>query len=285
MEKQTFIFRKEWRDAAKDLPIDIRAEIYEAIIEYALTGTIPVGLKPIANAVFTFIKERIDYETSISLKRSVAGRKGGAPKGNLNAKKQAKQAKNNQKQPKTSKGCLEEGPFIPPNEETPPDPPKEVKPPIIPQEEGLALTGLSTDVDSEDNSAGVCKQVMDFYNKSVKGKMMSRCVKLTEKRKQAIKARVYEYGLPGVFEAITIAANSDFCNGHNDRNWVADFDFVFNVNKMAKLLENKYNNRNGTTQTHQRDYISDEQVIHNTLGGIIALNEKERLGGNEQVPF
>ena len=117
MQKDSFVFRKEWRDAVAGLPVDIRAEIYEAIIEYALTGTVSVGMKPMANAAFALVKARIDYDNSLSAKRSAAGRKGGAPKGNSNASKQAKQAKTTKKQAKTSKGCLEDIPPIPPIED------------------------------------------------------------------------------------------------------------------------------------------------------------------------
>ena len=48
MERNSFIFYKGWREAIKDLPDDVRLEIYESIIEYATTGNLR-GLKPMAN--------------------------------------------------------------------------------------------------------------------------------------------------------------------------------------------------------------------------------------------
>ena len=59
MERNSFIFYKGWREAIKDLPDDVRLEIYESIIEYATTGNLR-GLKPMANIAFNFIKIDID---------------------------------------------------------------------------------------------------------------------------------------------------------------------------------------------------------------------------------
>ena len=35
MERKSFVFYKEWSEAIKDLPDDVRLEIYESIVEYA----------------------------------------------------------------------------------------------------------------------------------------------------------------------------------------------------------------------------------------------------------
>ena len=59
MERKSFVFYKEWSEAIKDLPDDVRLEIYESIVEYATTGNVR-GLKPMANIAFNFIKPTID---------------------------------------------------------------------------------------------------------------------------------------------------------------------------------------------------------------------------------
>lgn len=38
MERETFVFHKEWREATSGLPAEVRLEIYEAIIEYGISG-------------------------------------------------------------------------------------------------------------------------------------------------------------------------------------------------------------------------------------------------------
>lgn len=83
MERKTFVFYKEWRDAIKDLPNDVRLELYDSIMEYAFSGKIE-GLKPMASIAFNFIKPAIDRDTAKYISKSEAnrinGHKGGRPK-------------------------------------------------------------------------------------------------------------------------------------------------------------------------------------------------------------
>ena len=122
MERESFEFRKEWREALSGLPAEVRLEVYDAIVEYGISGRLS-DLKPMARLAFSFVKswidgdvEREEHRRRVSLARSEAGKKGGAPKGNNNA------LKNKQIQAKTSKDGKEEKEN---KEETPPTPPKE----------------------------------------------------------------------------------------------------------------------------------------------------------------
>ena len=78
MAKDTFIFRKEWKDAISGLPDEVRLEIYEAIIEYGTSGKLSV-LKPMAMLAFNFAKVSLDKDSErysqISQKRSNAAKK------------------------------------------------------------------------------------------------------------------------------------------------------------------------------------------------------------------
>ena len=78
-QKDFFLFYGSWHEAIKDLPAEIKMEIYEATIEYGLYGTI-TELSPMANVAFCFIKNDIDrnnktYEER-KRQRSEAGKKG-----------------------------------------------------------------------------------------------------------------------------------------------------------------------------------------------------------------
>ena len=78
MKKDTFVFRKEWKDAISGLPDEVRLEIYEAIIEYGTTGK-SSGLKPMAMLAFNFAKATLDRDVEryeeVKKKRSDAGKK------------------------------------------------------------------------------------------------------------------------------------------------------------------------------------------------------------------
>lgn len=56
---ENFVFRKEWRDALKGCPADVRGEVYEAILTYAFDGEI-VPMSDLAQMAFNFIKLSID---------------------------------------------------------------------------------------------------------------------------------------------------------------------------------------------------------------------------------
>lgn len=63
MNRDSFIFYASWVEAVKDLPNDIRLEIYDGIIEYAITGNLP-DFKPMAKIAFNFIKNDLDRNSS-----------------------------------------------------------------------------------------------------------------------------------------------------------------------------------------------------------------------------
>lgn len=76
--KDSFVFRREWRDAISGLPDEVRLEVYEAIIEYGTLGTLPSGLKQLAGLAFNFAKAALDRDIEryeeVRKKRSEAGR-------------------------------------------------------------------------------------------------------------------------------------------------------------------------------------------------------------------
>lgn len=76
--KDGFHFKYSWRKALMDYPAEVRLEVYEAIMEYAESGTL-IELKPMAKMAFSIFKVEIDQENdrtrSISEKRAEAGRK------------------------------------------------------------------------------------------------------------------------------------------------------------------------------------------------------------------
>lgn len=69
MERESFVFRKEWLDAMGDLPAKVRAEVYVAIIEYGITGEAP-ELKSMGRIAFNFIRKDMDRDFSEQERRA-----------------------------------------------------------------------------------------------------------------------------------------------------------------------------------------------------------------------
>lgn len=101
----TVIILRSYWESIKDLPDDKRLFFLESVIEYGLNGIEPT-VTGLEKSLWVSIKSSIDanirrYNTSVE-----NGKKGGAPKGNKNAKKQPDSTQNNPIQPETTKNNL-----------------------------------------------------------------------------------------------------------------------------------------------------------------------------------
>lgn len=73
---ESFIFYESYYEAIKLLPKEEKADAYEAIAEYSLTGIEPDNLQGMAKVIFTMAKPQIDANN----KRRLNGALGGRPK-------------------------------------------------------------------------------------------------------------------------------------------------------------------------------------------------------------
>lgn len=124
---------------------------------------------------------------------------------------------------------------------------KTVKEPlIIHNQEGknerIINTSKEVYEESNSNSAIPYHMIQEYYNSVCRS--YPRLVKMSEKRKKAIKARMNTGYTIDDFRALFDKAEaSNFLKGKNERNWSADFDWLVCDGNMAKTLEGKYDNR------------------------------------------
>ena len=90
--RKTFLFNTEWANIARQFPPETQLAIYDGLIDYIATGEEP-ELSGAALMGFMFMRRELDeinakYEARVAQNRENAA-KGGAPKGNRNAKKKA----------------------------------------------------------------------------------------------------------------------------------------------------------------------------------------------------
>ena len=112
--------------------------------------------------------------------------------------------------------------------------------------------------------------IKDFWNTTMKGKNIPAISKLTDARKIAIKARLKDYTLDEIHNAIIKVSQSDFCNGSTG--WVANFDFVFTASKLIKIIEGAYDNR-----------IS--AVNRSSIGQVLYDNSSEKYKNQKIKPW
>ena len=104
-------------------------------------------------------------------------------------------------------------------------------------------------------------KVMKFWNNVMKSPVaIPTIAKMTPKRKTVVNARVKEFGINMVYNAIAKASESSFLNGGGSKGFIADFDWVFRPNNFPKVLEGNYDdvkpinkNGNGTNQQQSRE--------------------------------
>ena len=101
-------------------------------------------------------------------------------------------------------------------------------------------------------------EVVDFFNKQMKGKTIPQVALKTPERRQAFEQLIAQTGVDkeSVKQAIMNAAASDFLNGKGQKGWIADFDWIMVPQHFQKVLENFYRNKQviqtyGTTNGYQ----------------------------------
>lgn len=117
------------------------------------------------------------------------------------------------------------------------------------------------------------ENVMRFWNHTMISPVaIPTIAKMTPKRKSMVNARVKEFGINAVYQAISKASESSFLNGGGSKGFLADFDWVFRPNNFPKVLEGNYDdvkpinkNGNGTNQQQSREQREED------------LRAKERL--------
>ena len=86
------------------------------------------------------------------------------------------------------------------------------------------------------------KEITDLYNQICTD--LPACVKLSESRKKAIRARLSSgYTVEDFKTLFQKTKDSSFLAGRNNRNWIASFDWLIKDGNMAKVLDGNYDDR------------------------------------------
>ena len=103
-----------------------------------------------------------------------------------------------------------------------------------------------------ENKFSDVNEVIKFYKEL---ENLPKFVKMTDKRKSHINARITDYGIERVKEGLTIASNSIALKQALEKGekWYS-VDFIFNPNKFTFLLEGKYDYLNDNGQSIEKGY-------------------------------
>lgn len=103
LKRGGFVFYHSYYEAYKDMSYENKINFMESLLDYAFYGKEPVFENRMESIAFKLIRANMDVNNRRYDANVENGKKGGAPKGNSNAKKKTtqKQAKNN---PETTHG-------------------------------------------------------------------------------------------------------------------------------------------------------------------------------------
>ena len=186
------------------------------------------------------VKDKFDYDLRAYRASVENGRKGGAPKGNQNAKKQPEN--NPANNPKTTQDITQKQPSC-----------------------HLSLDNYTPDYCQDittfsDKSSKVVVKSETFdltaINSVLKKFKLPEIKSLTETRKTKLKARIIDCG--GFKEFLVqmeaALANSSFLRGDNAKGWHADFDFFLQASSWQKAIEGSYSDQTQQTTPNAPDF-------------------------------
>lgn len=128
------------------------------------------------------------------------------------------------------------------------------------------------------------QEIADMYNTICTS--LPRVTALSDKRKEAIAARLKCYSVDQFREMFTRAEASPFLKGGNNRNWTANFDWLIKDANFAKVLDGNYDpkdNAGGQSYNQQNNYNQPRgcglQEQYDSIARVLAQMEAEEQNG------
>ena len=207
-----------YEEPLKSLTYEQIGKIFMAMFQYEKTKEKP-ELDQVSDMAFYFIRSQMDRDRQAYEERCEIGRqngmKGGRPR----------------KSEKTQ-GFLENPTVFPETQKT------------QGEGEGEGQEYIKKDISNEISQKDrfPYKEITDLYNQICTE--LPACVKLSESRKKAIRARLSSgYTVDDFKTLFQKTKDSSFLTGGNNRNWIAGFDWLIKDGNMAKVLEGTFDDR------------------------------------------
>lgn len=128
------------------------------------------------------------------------------------------------------------------------------------------------------------QEIADMYNTICTS--LPRVTALSDKRKEAIAARLKCYSVDQFREMFAKAEASPFLKGANNRNWTANFDWLIKDANFAKVLDGNYDpkdNTGGQGYNQQNNYNQPRgcglQEQYDSIARVLAQMEAEEQNG------
>lgn len=135
---------------------------------------------------------------------------------------------------------------------------------------------------SSNTDENIYQQIIDKWNAA--GFTPIKAITPGSQRDKLLKARIKEFTLEKVLEAIEIASQSNFLKGGGDKGWVMDFTWFVRPNKFIQVYENKYANRPVAEGVNHATHSSNPNRKLSAVERVRAANERARAQRAAQNP-
>lgn len=219
-----------YEEPLKSLTYEQIGKIFMAMFQYEKTKEKP-DLDPVSDMAFCFIRSQMErdqqaYEEKCERSRQ-NGMKGGRPR-----------------KSEKSRGFLENQPVFSETQKSQGEGEGKGKG----KGEEYIKKDISNEISQKDRFP--YQEITDLYNRICTE--LPACVKLSEARKKAIRARLASgYTVDDFKTLFQKTKDSSFLTGGNNRNWIAGFDWLIRDGNMAKVLEGNYDDRTMGPRTKQ----------------------------------
>lgn len=227
--------------------------------------------------VWELIRPILERGVEISKIRSEAGGNGGRRgkgvsrnKGNKNAVKIKNQKQNNSKQKQNNSGVgIGLG--------------KEIDSSLHSESSLETNVSLSSPHDAQCAYSIDFDNLMQYFNSKMQTKAIATITKMTSKRKNAVNARMVEYGKEAIQTVIDNAADSTFLNGGGDNGFVASFDWIFRPNNFPKVLEGNYANHTRQQKTYNGSGSTQAERMNDAASLIMKLQQEGAESSDDEL--
>lgn len=218
MTRTYFQVYLSYEEPLKSLSYEQIGKIFMAMFQYEKTKEKP-ELDAVSDMAFCFIRSQMERDQQAYEEKCELGRQNGIKGG----------------RPRKTQGFLENPTVFTETQKTQGKGKGKGK-----GEEEYIKKDISNEISQKDRFP--YKEITDLYNQICTD--LPACVKLSESRKKAIRARLTSgYTVEDFKTLFQKTKDSSFLAGRNNRNWIASFDWLIKDGNMAKVLEGTFDDR------------------------------------------
>lgn len=275
--RQSIIIYRDWWEAFKQMPEQMRHTALEAVMSYGFEQQTPTDA--VTLAVTALMRSALDRDNAKYEQRVERNRRNslkGVEARRVNAAKSAGEPA--EPAAEATEKVTEEAADEAADTESDACAEVEGVEEVEPQEEGTLFALPKAEGGARRSGAPDWQEFAAEFNAALEqaSSQIPRIQSLSAKRKRAVRARIHAHGADAVRRVIANAASSTFLNGGGAKGFVADFNWIFAPDNFLKILEGNYNRPAETSTVRSTTRYTNHGVYQPNIDPNVAAEERRR---------